>query len=150
MRGEALSEADDALTEILPTPQLLQCTSLNESPQMQLIGLAGPILACVCLASIAATPYGSTDGVLLHHHTQLMIWMTTRSHQDPAPKTPTVVSSTGEAALKPSSQVSLGTTPKGHLNWKINGNFPEQVPVPALVKCVRILLWIFCEAEVYR
>ena len=150
MRGEALSEADDATTEILSRPQLPKCTSLSESPQMQLVGLACPTLARVCPASPAATPSGSTHCVLrTTAHSADDTEECVRPSGDPAPKAPTVVSSIWEATLKPRSQVSPRVTPKGCVNWKISCNFPDRVPVIALAKCVCTLLWISRAAEVY-
>lgn len=133
MWEEALSQADDALNEILPTPQLLGCTSLT--------GLACPTLSRVCLASTAAMPWRSMPCLLLHHHCQL------DGHQASALRMPAFVSSTWKAALKPRSQISPEVTPKQCLIWKISHNFP--VSAPALVKCVCILLWISSGGEVY-
>lgn len=115
--------------------------SCFESPQKQLIGLACPILAHVCPASPATTPSRSTHCILLHHHTQLMIWVTVCSSWDPAAKTPTVVCGTSEATLKPRSQISLQVILKCCLNWRINRNLSDWVPVSGLVKWVHILLW---------
>lgn len=134
--GEALSQEDDALSEILPTPQLLGCTSPSESPQKQLTGSARPTLSRVSLASTAAMPWGSMLCLLLHQHSAGDM----DGHQAPAPEMPAFVSSPLGAALKPRSQISPGVTPKQRLVWKIGHNF-------FLVKCVRILLWICCVKE---